>query len=310
MSEETDILTLVEKTSPKTPHYKDRTREERIKYCGRYMYTDRDPNTRIPFDVFEFPCGITKGDVFCQKCRERKEWKKGEVLKDRIKNTKSGTVFKVVTKDSDELRRVRRKCNYHGLEFLAVPSKGESKVVYINGDIDEAHPIHKEDAYREIDVLASLDTGKRISGSMGRNKREEDRGEIVVDGGVEVKQSYLRFRGKRPSSVEYGDAMVVASILTGWVDLNEDNIQDYITKNDRDLIFVLKKMGYDPYLTGGKEAIVDLSKLKKHLINVAVQVKVKGIGSLPIETLDKLDRYKEDVMAYARESAMKLLDMT
>lgn len=283
--------------------YQHRTNEEKVAMCGRFMYTRRDPITRVPYDVREWPCKRTE----CKSCFSRRKWKRSEEFQDRITMSGSGTLFHKIVTTAEDWQRTRKLCNYYHYEFLAIPTgEGDEKAVFVNGDVKGTSPIDKITASEMVRHYGGIVTDKKVSGSLGKREKKDKEKEDASLGKIRTEQRIIQYKGvMRPDNQEYADATILASIRTGITELTEANLQAYLNKNDEDLVEVLKEMGFHPYLGKAVEVFVDLEAMQKHLLALTVSVIFHGEKTaVPPETEKWMNMFREDVAKYAVDTSV------
>lgn len=283
--------------------YRYRTDEEKVAMCGRFMYTQRDSVTRVPYDVYEWPCKKKE----CAKCMSRRKWKRNEEFAERIAMSGSGTLFHKLTPDNDDLRRLRRACGVHGYEFFAIPTgNADEREVFINGEVKGSVAIDLVSATDIARNYGGMMTSKKVSGTLGKQTKEKKK-EPDVSGKIRTEQRTIQYMGvMRPDNLEYANASLAASVKTGFTELTENNLQDYINKNDEDLVEVLKLMGFHPYLGKAVEIFVDLEAMKKHLLVLTVEVILRGDKTaVHPETGDLVNVLRERVAKYAVDTSFE-----
>lgn len=281
--------------------YKYRTRDEKIRYCGRVMGKTRDANIGALRPIVEWRCGIIRaGDGpdeqnVCPKCVRYARQKKYKKALDRIDCALNAgdTIFYSVVNDPKEMRDVQRKSKAAGYDYISLPvDDSDKRIVFLNGPVIGNEKIV---SYLEIKTLLSEVTKNLPNGNIsGKLGDAVHRGE-VADFVICTSYGVYDIESKREAEL---DAVAIA--LTSDIEITRETFQDLYDLRQKIFMELVKQFDPRAILIESGPTPVDFDFVQKTFTRVRIAESGR-LDLLDPDTRMALNEIKNGVMEKIEE---------
>lgn len=281
--------------------YKYRTREEKIRYCGRVMGKARDAYFGGLRPIREWRCGIVRpgdGDdeqEICHDCANYVKRKKYRMALDRIDFAiESGdTIFFGIVHDKDEMRTVQRRAKSSGYEYLSLPTEVDDvRVVFVNGPVVEnLEIIDRDEIKRKLSQVTRKINNGNLSGKLGIEVTNTENADFVICKSYGVYDIDDEQEGKF-------DAVSIA--LTSDVEITRETFQDIYDLRQKIFMELVKGIDPNAVLIETGPSPVDFEFAKKSFAKMTVQESGR-LDMLDPETRNALTEMKNGVLEKIEE---------